>query len=75
MKTAKLFPNGNSQAVRLPKEFSMAGDEVYIKKSGNMVILIPLKGAWDNMISAVNDFSDDFMADRQQPEMQQRETF
>lgn len=75
MKTAKLFPNGQSQAVRLPKEFNMEGDEVYVKKSGNAVILIPLKGAWDNMFNAIDDFSEDFMEDREQPKIQEREGF
>ena len=42
MKTAKLFQNGQSQAVRLPKEFRFEGEEVFIKKSGSAVVLIPL---------------------------------
>ena len=37
MKTAKLFKNGQSQAVRLPKEFRMSGSEVYIKKQGEAI--------------------------------------
>ena len=37
MKTAKLFQNGQSQAVRLPKEFRLEGNEVFIKKSGSAV--------------------------------------
>jgi len=39
MDTAKLFQNGQSQAVRLPKEFRFAGEEVFIKKVGHTVIL------------------------------------
>ena len=38
-KTAKLFWSGRSQAVRLPKEFRMTGDEVRIRKQGAAVIL------------------------------------
>jgi antitoxin VapB len=41
MKTAKLFRNGRSQAVRLPKEFRFAGDEVVVRRSGKRVILEP----------------------------------
>ena len=41
MKTAKLFKNGQSQAVRLPKEFRIIVNEVYIKKQGEAIILLP----------------------------------
>ena len=43
MQTARIFNNGNSQAVRLPKEFRFEEDEVIIKKIGDMVILLPTK--------------------------------
>lgn len=44
---AKLFWNGRSQAVRLPREFRFEGDEVEIHREGNAVILEPVKGrAW-----------------------------
>ncbi len=43
MQTARIFNNGNSQAVRLPKEFRFDEDEVIIKKVGDMVILLPTK--------------------------------
>ncbi|PIP37504.1 MAG: hypothetical protein COX19_16590 [Desulfobacterales bacterium CG23_combo_of_CG06-09_8_20_14_all_51_8] len=41
--TAKIFKNGRSQAVRLPKEFRFAGDAVKIQKDGRKVILEPLE--------------------------------
>jgi virulence-associated protein VagC len=45
--TAKLFSNGRSQAVRLPKEFRFEGGEVSVRREGDAVILEPLKGrAW-----------------------------
>ena len=43
MQTARIFNNGNSQAVRLPKEYRFDEDEVIIKKVGDMVILLPKK--------------------------------
>jgi antitoxin VapB len=43
MATAKLFRNGRSQAVRLPKEFRFEGDEVSIRREGESVVLEPLK--------------------------------
>jgi len=73
MKTAKLFRNGQSQAVRLPKEFRFEDDFVYVKKSGNAVILIPAKNSWDGLIQSLDKFSDDFMAVRRQPRSQDRE--
>ena len=73
MKTAKLFQNGQSQAVRLPKDFRFQGKEVYIKKVGGMTILYPVKNSWDVLYQSLNMFSDDFMEKRVQPEQQERE--
>jgi len=73
MRIAKLFQNGQSQAVRLPKEFRFEGDEVYIKKSGSAVILIPLVNSWDSLLSSLDKFSKDYMAERDQPKQQKRD--
>lgn len=73
MKIAKLFQNGQSQAVRLPKEFRFAGGEVYIKKVGKITILLPVEHPWEPLINSLNKFSDDFMSTREQPEQQARE--
>ncbi len=75
MKTAKLFRNGQSQAVRLPKEFRFEDDHVFVKKSGNAVVLLPAKNSWDTLIQSLEKFSDDFMAERKQPKVQKREDF
>jgi len=74
MKKAKLFRNGQSQAVRLPKEFRFPGKEVFIKQQGNAVVLIPEEKSWETLIESTKNFTDDFMADRNQPPMQDRET-
>jgi antitoxin VapB len=73
MKTAKLFQNGQSQAVRLPKEFRFEGNEVFIKKSGDVVMLIPVKRSWNSLLNSLDKFSPDFMAERAQPQHQVRE--
>lgn len=75
MMTAKLFENGRSQAVRLPKEYRFEGDEVSINKVGDIVILMPKENKWSGLLSSLELFSDDFMADgREQPsEAQERE--
>jgi antitoxin VapB len=75
MHTAKLFKNGQSQAVRLPKEYRIDGDHVYIKKIGNAVILLPIKNSWQTLFDGIENFSDDFMNDRNQPATQEREDF
>ncbi|MBI4688478.1 MAG: antitoxin [Nitrospirae bacterium] len=75
MKTAKLFKNGQSQAVRLPKEFRFKDNHVFIKKAGNVVMLIPTHGAWESLFNSLDKFSDDFMAERKQSRLQKRESF
>ncbi len=76
MNTAKLFQTGRSQAVRLPKDFRMPGQEVKIYKQGNKVILEPLNTSWEALLMSLDEFPDDFMQDgREQPEMQKREDF
>jgi len=64
MQTAKLFRNGRSQAVRLPKEFRFKGDRVFVKKVGNSVVLIPYQRPWQTLFESLEQFSDDFMEDR-----------
>ena len=73
MKIAKLFQNGQSQALRLPKEFRFKGKEVYIKKVGKVTILLPVKNPWAPLFDSVNKFSADFMTSREQPKQQKRE--
>jgi antitoxin VapB len=73
METAKLFKNGQSQAVRLPKEFRFNSDRVYIKRVGEAVILLPYKTPWETLLDSLDRFSDDFMQERAQPPVQPRE--
>ncbi len=63
MMTAKVFENGRSQAVRLPKECRFSSDEVMVNKIGDIVILVPKSNQWTSFVSAIDMFSDDFMAD------------
>ena len=76
--TAKLFQNGQSQAVRLPKEFRFENmKEVFIKKINGMVVLIPKsdKSVWDKMFDSLDEVSDDFMNTREQPTQKREELF
>ena len=60
MKTAKLFQNGQSQAVRLPKEFRFEGDQVYIQRVGSAVVLLPYAEPWDALFESLDQFSADY---------------
>ena len=74
MLTAKVFKNGGSQAIRLPKECRISSDEVMVNKIGDIVILLPKQNKWDSFMKAVDMFSDDFMADgRERDVMQEHE--
>ncbi len=73
MDTAKLFMNGRSQAVRLPKDFRFDGDQVYIKKVGNAVILFPYHAPWNMLVDSLQLFSADFMEKYEQLPIQDRE--
>lgn len=69
METAKIFENGRSQAVRLPKEFRFAGDEVFVQKLGHAVMLYPKDTAWEIFLNGLNSFSEDFLADGREAEI------
>lgn len=63
METAKIFTNGGSQAVRLPKTCRFSDDEVFINRIGNVVILFPKNDPWQNMLTGLELFTDDFLKD------------
>lgn len=73
MNTAKIFKNGQSQAVRLPKEYRFEGSEVYIKKIDDVVLLIPKDSTWKVLESSVEYFSQDYLSERKQPGIQERD--
>jgi antitoxin VapB len=73
MDTAKVFTNGHSQAIRLPKEYRFQDSEVFVKKYEDMVILVPKNSAWTTFMAGLSEFSDDFMMERGQPERQERD--
>ena len=72
MEKAKFFVNGRSQAVRLPKAYRFKGNEVYIKKTSEGVLLIPKdQTIWDIWEQNLMKYEEPFMTDRNQPEIQQ----
>ena len=72
---AKIFMNGRSQAIRLPKEFRFECDEVYVWKAGSNVVISSRKPTWDNFFSQKPAFGDDFLADRNDSKPQERDFF
>ena len=72
MLTAKIFENGRSQTVRLPKECRFSSDEVLVNKIGDIVILLPKSSNWDSFAAAIDMFSDDFMDDKREDSLQER---
>ena len=61
---AKLFTNGRSQAVRIPKEIAFSGiDAVLVEKRGNAVVLTPIRKTWESF-SSLDPAGDDFMVIR-----------
>ena len=75
MEVAKLFLNGGSQAVRLPKSCRFSGGEVFVNRIGNVVILTPKENSWAEMLSSLDLFTDDFLAEGVEDlPVQERET-
>ncbi len=73
MLSSKVFISGNSQAVRLPKEYQVDEKELYIQKIGNTIILFPKKDPWSLFEKSLSEFTDDFMIEeRKQPAIQKR---
>ena len=74
MECAKVFMNGGSQAVRLPKEFRFEDKELFVQKVGDIVMLIPKGSGWERFFAAIDMFTDDFMKEpREQLPQQERE--
>jgi antitoxin VapB len=73
MFTTKVFKSGNSQAIRIPKEYQVDAEEVFINKIGNTIIISPKNDPWRIFKESLDDFSDDYFFDgRNQPKMQKR---
>jgi len=74
METAKLTTDGDRQIVILPEQFHLSGNEVYIKKMGNAIVLISKENPWQTLFDSLEQFDDDFMESREQPKLQNRES-
>lgn len=74
METAKIFTNGGSQAVRLPKDCRFQDEEVLVNRIGNIVVLVPKDDPWKAMLDSLDLFTEGFLADEIEAlPMQERE--
>ncbi len=72
---AKIFMNGRSQAVRLPKDFRFDCDEVYVRKQGDGIIISPKKSSWDDFFDQQSAFGGDYLSNREDSPPQNRDFF
>ena len=72
-RTAKIFMNNRSQAVRIPKEFQFSVSEVYIRKQGDDLILSPRPKDWSALLSSDAEASSEFMKNVEKLPVQERE--
>lgn len=72
MTTAKVFMNGRSQAIRLPKEFRVQGDEVFLKRTTEGFLVVE-RDPWEVFAEGCRELSDDFLAERTQPPLESRD--
>lgn len=74
MDTVKIIENGRNQTISLPSRYRFSDGEVYIRKLGDIVMLVPKDTAWNTFLEGLNGFTDDFFADgREQGVIQERE--
>ena len=74
-RTVRLFRNGSNQAIRLPREFELDADEVYIRREGNTIIITPKPRSWADYFATASKLSDDFPEEITDLPVQQREAF
>lgn len=71
MTAAKVFMNGRSQAIRLPLEFRVGTDEVFLKKTPEGFVVIE-RDPWELFEEGCRELSNDFMGRRPQPPLEKR---
>lgn len=72
---AKIFMNGRSQAVRLPKEYRFDCDEVFVRRQGEDLVISPKMSTWDDFFEQPSAFDEHYLADREQGDPQDRDFY
>ena len=73
MLKTKTFNSGNSQAIRIPKEYRLEDDEVIISKVGSAIIIFQQKDRLAVLMESLNEFTDDFLSDGRPEQVLQSE--
>ena len=74
METATIVHDEEGQTIHLPEAYRFAGERVYIKRVGSAVVLLPYDAPYNVLLESLDEFTDDFMAERAQPTQPERET-
>ena len=72
--TIEIKKQAGVQVIELPEQFAIDDDKVYLKRTGNIISIIPFHNAWQNFHQSIDEFSEDFMTERNQPPAQHRES-
>ncbi|GAB2786224.1 hypothetical protein GCM10027275_33340 [Rhabdobacter roseus] len=62
------------QSIKIPPSLKIDDNKVYLKKVGNALYSIPFHNPWQALFDSVDDFTPDFMVEREQPQEQSRES-
>ncbi len=72
MKETRVFMNGSSQAVRIPKGFRFQSDTVYLKKVPGGILMIAKEQRFEAMRNSLSEFTGDFLTERKQGALENR---
>ncbi|WP_339793172.1 MAG: antitoxin [Imperialibacter sp.] len=73
--TIDIKDSSGTQLIGIPENLKINDNKAYLKKVGNVLYIIPFHDPWKSLIDSVNEFSDDFMTEREQSDQQKRESF
>jgi antitoxin VapB len=73
--TVKIKKRSGAQVIQLPEGLRIDDDKVYLKKVGNSIHVIPFHNPWDTLFRSTEEFTDDYMEERNQPKTQERDPF
>jgi len=71
----KIKKKSGAQIIQIPEGFRIKDDKVYLKKVGNSIYVIPFHNPWDSLINSTELFTSDFLEERNQPKVQERDFF